>query len=462
MAKKKTHEEFVQELKEKNPSIMVLGTYTGNKNKIECQCKQGHKWMARPANVLRGIDCPYCSGNARLTNDEFVAKLQSMTKTVTPLEEYKGANKHLMFQCLKDESHLFRKTPAELFKSKGRCPKCSVENQGEIHRKSLLNKDNKFGEKYPHLVKLLKNQNEAFLYSYGSNRKTDWICPICGIEVHNVSFKEVSRSQHLNCPKCKTDDSYPNKFMFALLSQLCIKFEKEYSPDWIAPKRYDFYFSLEGEQYIVEMDGGYHVINPNIIAVDKIKNQMAEQHGIQMIRIDCFYPKIETRFQYIVEHIVQSKLSSIFDLTYINFEYCHQAALSSRMLQACQIWDAGIYDISEIAKILKVDYWTVRRYLRDGEKGKLTTFCEDTYKMQMRQKRAEISAYANGQKLLCNETGEIFRSYADAERFYHCSIWSRIKNGKPDAGKLPDGTKLTWTKLTNKEYENILKQQEAQ
>ena len=36
--KKKSHKEFVNELKEKNPNIRVIGQYQTAKDKIECEC----------------------------------------------------------------------------------------------------------------------------------------------------------------------------------------------------------------------------------------------------------------------------------------------------------------------------------------------------------------------------------------------------------------------------------------
>lgn len=52
---------------------------------------------------------------------------------------------------------------------------------------------------------------------------------------------------------------------------------------------------------------------------------------------------------------------------------------------------------------------------------------------------------ANGKKVVCVETGEIFESGAEARRKYHCGDLSQVLNGKrATAGKLVDGTKLHW------------------
>ncbi len=52
---------------------------------------------------------------------------------------------------------------------------------------------------------------------------------------------------------------------------------------------------------------------------------------------------------------------------------------------------------------------------------------------------------ANGKRVLCLETGEIFESCASASRKYHCGDLSPILKGRREtAGKLADGTKLHW------------------
>lgn len=40
ISKRKTHEEFIEELHNKNQNIEVLGKYTKNKEKILCKCKK--------------------------------------------------------------------------------------------------------------------------------------------------------------------------------------------------------------------------------------------------------------------------------------------------------------------------------------------------------------------------------------------------------------------------------------
>lgn len=69
MSRRKTHEEFIEELKIINPNITILGTYVNNKTKI-CCCKNEHIWYSRPDHLLNGSGCPICykDENEKRTN----------------------------------------------------------------------------------------------------------------------------------------------------------------------------------------------------------------------------------------------------------------------------------------------------------------------------------------------------------------------------------------------------------
>ena len=59
---KKTQEEFVYELKNKNPKINVLGKYAGKAKKIKVKCVLcGNIWNADVSTLLRGGGCPDCA-----------------------------------------------------------------------------------------------------------------------------------------------------------------------------------------------------------------------------------------------------------------------------------------------------------------------------------------------------------------------------------------------------------------
>jgi Zn finger protein HypA/HybF involved in hydrogenase expression len=60
--KRKTHEQFSNELKLINPQIKLLSKYEVSTQKVMCQCNIcGHEWSAFPGNLLKGKGCPICA-----------------------------------------------------------------------------------------------------------------------------------------------------------------------------------------------------------------------------------------------------------------------------------------------------------------------------------------------------------------------------------------------------------------
>lgn len=60
---KKSHNDFIERMKDINPNIKILGYYERCSKKIECQCLiDGYIWEQYPNNLLRKIGCPVCGG----------------------------------------------------------------------------------------------------------------------------------------------------------------------------------------------------------------------------------------------------------------------------------------------------------------------------------------------------------------------------------------------------------------
>ena len=60
-SKRKTHEQYVEELKEVNPDVEVIEKYIDCDTPILHKCKKdGYEWRIRPANLLIGYNCPVC------------------------------------------------------------------------------------------------------------------------------------------------------------------------------------------------------------------------------------------------------------------------------------------------------------------------------------------------------------------------------------------------------------------
>ena len=140
------------------------------------------------------------------------------------------------------------------------------------------------------MVKYLKDPSIAFQYKAGSMIKTTFKCPLCGYEKESAIDDVYQYGFY--CPQCSDKLTKPNKFLRKLLSQLKVdNVIYEYHSEWTQGRRYDVYFELNGEKYIIEMDGDQHRRNTTWSTLEKQslidheKDSNANQAGIHLIRI---------------------------------------------------------------------------------------------------------------------------------------------------------------------------------
>lgn len=127
----KTHEQYVNELQEIHPDIEVVGEYINAKTKILHRCKiDGYEWLATPDNVLQySIGCPACSGNQQRTHEEYVQKLKEINPNIDVVEEYINSQTKILHRCI-IHNYEWYALPNNFIKGHG-CPKCST-SKGEL------------------------------------------------------------------------------------------------------------------------------------------------------------------------------------------------------------------------------------------------------------------------------------------------------------------------------------------
>lgn len=198
MSKKKTHEEFVEELKNINNNIEPLEKYISAFEKILCRCKIcGHEWMAIPKELTgkRQRGCPKCAIERRnkmktKTDEEFQNELLKVHKgSIIALESYKGANIKIKFRCMIDSNEWYA-TPSHILQGHG-CPKCA-NNKKYTH------------EEYEKLLSEL-NPNIKMLSKYKSMKEKIKVqCIIDNYEWYSMPQKlvEKEKQRRCGCPKC--------------------------------------------------------------------------------------------------------------------------------------------------------------------------------------------------------------------------------------------------------------------
>lgn len=362
-----THEEFVEKLllcnkHFANGEFELIGKYTHSHDNILCRCKKcGYEWDAPPSSLKLGYGCHLCRTQYGLINqEEFLNRLSSAHSNIIAIDQYIGMNKKIRFQC--DKGHIWPAEPHNVLRSSG-CPYC-------CNRKVLIGYNDMWTTR-PDIAKLLKNPEDGYRYTKAAHSYTYFICPQCGETLH-LNINDVC-NRGIHCKSCSDGISYPNKFARAFFRQLPLdNYDYEYHPDWAKPYFYDNYFEYNGEKYIVEMDGELHYrgeicFNKSLEerqAVDEIKNNLAFQNGINIIRIDC----IKSECNYIKNNILLSELNKIFDLSHIDWGLCDKMSQKSLVKQACNLYSSGIKDLNKIANTLCVDRTTVQRYVKTGAK----------------------------------------------------------------------------------------------
>lgn len=129
----KSHGQFVEELKQINPSIEVIGNYTKAVDRIDVRCKDcGYSWKPLAYSLTSGKGCPHCGAlkgarnNKGLTglksNSSFREELARIHPNIEALEQYTGNKITLRFVCRRC-NHVWQAKPYSVLQGHG-CPRC--------------------------------------------------------------------------------------------------------------------------------------------------------------------------------------------------------------------------------------------------------------------------------------------------------------------------------------------------
>lgn len=365
IAVRRTHEEFLNLVKIKNPTVKVLGEYINSDTKIKVNYSEcNHTCMIRPARLLMGVGCPLCNKSVLKTQEEFEDQVGKINPNIKIIGKYQGLNHKIKCKCLLD-GYEWDVSSGNLLSHYG-CPVCS----GHKTVKGINDILTTHSWIKPYLV----NIDDGFKYSHGSHTKILFKCPDCG-NIRSLEIKSVI-TQGFSCTICGDGISYPNKFARAVLSQFPINnLIHEFNSEWTKKYFYDNYFEYNNNKYVLEMDGGFHFKDnkmnnsskEDVQNIDKIKDQLAKENNVQMIRIDC---KLSD-FDYIKNSILNSKLSDIFDLDCIDWNKCENFARSNFLKTICTYYEKYKAEKTktEIARKFGIHIATLLRYIKIGLKA---------------------------------------------------------------------------------------------
>ena len=142
MSKKKTHEEFINEFKNKNvhsTDLEILSKYEGKYTKMSVRCLLCNNIFTVRADHLMSISaCPKCTQeiknkNQTLTHEEFINRV-SKDNNFEYLTEYKNMRTKMKVKCL-DCGSIFETSPQCIGRGT-KCPYCTKSNWNKEQRLS--------------------------------------------------------------------------------------------------------------------------------------------------------------------------------------------------------------------------------------------------------------------------------------------------------------------------------------
>lgn len=335
------------------------------------------------------------------------------------LNRYKKKSKRYDYECLncKNKDSI---TEAHLINDKG----CNVCCSSSI---KVLKGYNDLATTNPSVIEYLTNKADAYIYSAGSAKKISCTCPICHTKKPIIIHKLCSKG--FTCNSCSDSISYPNKFIFSLLTQLKLEFQAEKTFNWSEGKRYDFYIpelntiiEAHGLQHYKESGHYTRTLNDEQ-KNDAKKEALATANGIEhYIVLDCR----ESSSKFIVNSIINSDIPRLFDISNIDWEKCDQYAISNLANIAIDMWNQGMTTRS-IAKQLGLTKITVIKYLKNAnDNGKCVYDAHD----EMIKSNTRDSV-----KVISLKDGKEFNSIKECAAFYGMSR-STVRNNTKGLFKL--------------------------
>jgi predicted nucleic acid-binding Zn-ribbon protein len=287
MSKKKTHEEYVDELKTKNPYVKVVGKYIDAKTNIMHQCLiHNILWETKPSRVLNGHGCKQCriekfkKSNTK-TQEEYIEAVKLENPNIEVVGKYANAKTKILHKCL-IHNVIWDALPTNILKGCGCC---------ECMKEKISNKNGSNHSEY--VEKLLNiNPNIIALEEYvNTETKIKHKCKVCE---HEWSAKPANILAGKGCPKC--NESHGEKNISNYLNINHIDYIPQHTFDDCKDIRklpFDFYIpelnmciEYDGEQHFKAVDhfGGEEGLKTRQFH-DQIKTSYCEQNNILLLRI---------------------------------------------------------------------------------------------------------------------------------------------------------------------------------
>ncbi len=292
MGRKKTHTEFVKEMKIINPEITVIGKYVGSLTKIKVKHTCGYEWKVTPKSLLQGKSCPKCSKiktskKQTKTTEQFIEELKIVNPEITVIGKYINSKTKIEIQhsC----GYEWKASPSDLLKGTS-CPKC-------------FGRFKKTTEQFVKELKII-NPEITVIGEYINSKTKIEIQHSCGYEWEALPNRLL---QGRSCPRCR--ESKGEKFLSKVLKSNNIPFVPQFNlvknPKTNRWLRSDFailnkenkpllILEYDGEQHFkpVKIFGGEEKLKATQYR-DSVKDKYCKENNIPFCRFSYAQSELE-------------------------------------------------------------------------------------------------------------------------------------------------------------------------
>ena len=248
------------------------------------------------------------------------------------------------------------------------CPYCSNHK--------VLKGYNDIATTDPWMIDLGMSKEDAETHTRGSNDKVTVTCPHCGNK-KEITIDNIRSHKSICCPICSIGASYPEKFVNEFLKQINTNnVIREYNPKWSDNRRYDFKFSFNDMEYIIECHGKQHYIDNSFSRMLEARNLEEEQKNDKYkkellnknepntiyIELDCR----ESTLEHIKNSILNSELNDLIKNIDIDWLKCESISRSINIKE--QVWNLynKYHDLNKVADITGYTRRTITTWCKQG------------------------------------------------------------------------------------------------
>lgn len=286
---KKTHKEYIEELKDKKPTIIPIEEYKGAQIKSKHQCLIcSYIWDVKPTLLLsKSNKCPMCgvksrSNLRRKSIEQFKKDVKKINPNIDVIGDYINIDTPILCKCNICSCEWYA-NPWHITHDTG-CPKCV-----NLYRRTQ--------EDYIKDVYDVNPDVEIISEFKGVEEKIKYRC-----KVHNVLLETTSKllfMGHNGCPQCNR--SKGENIISKYLNEKNIKFIPQYKfnnckdtlqlpfdfylPDYNACIEYDGIQHFEPVDFAGKGEEWANKMFETTKKHDKIKNNYCTKYNIKLLRI---------------------------------------------------------------------------------------------------------------------------------------------------------------------------------